>query len=184
MKQSGRFLGTKVHLLSITGTLLRQHFLVALFRYRLHLLVVMIIFQRFCKECGFGGSCSWDRTVARIDGHFGREGFCNRCRCQDLGLNHSIYFVFCSYVICSCWRQYREILGQQPCWYSGYWVFGVFSWPRLFCHLVEPQTMTLFYWLQNIRDIAIWAFGQQEKNTPCLKTLFVLENPNILWSVL
>ena len=86
MKQSGRFLGTKVHLLSITGTLLRQHFLVALFRYRLHLLVVMIIFQRFCKECGFGGSCSWDRTVARIDGHFGREGFCNRCRCQDFGL--------------------------------------------------------------------------------------------------
>ena len=101
-------MGPKVHLLSITGTLLRQHYLVALFRYRLHPLVVMIILQRFCKECGFGGSCSWDRTVARIDGHFGREGFCNRCRCQDFGLNHSIYFVFCSYDICSCWRQYCE----------------------------------------------------------------------------
>ena len=77
---------TTLHLFSITGTLLGQHSLVALFRYRLHPLVVMILLQWFCKECGFGGSCSWDRTVARIDGHFGREGFCNRCRCQDFGL--------------------------------------------------------------------------------------------------
>ena len=100
---------TTLHLFSITGTLLGQHSLVALFRYRLHPLVVMILLQWFCKECGFGGSCSWDRTVARIDGHFGREGFCNRCRCQDFGLNHSIYFVFWSYDICSCWRQYNSL---------------------------------------------------------------------------
>ena len=36
---------TTLHLFSITGTLLGQHSLVALFRYRLHPLVVMILLQ-------------------------------------------------------------------------------------------------------------------------------------------